>query len=102
MCITGTGIAFLVFLYTDYWHSAALMEWIVTYLGSFWIGTFAGYIRYANRLQQLLLLTSFTYLYLPTVSVKLVAWRSARSNPNNVPFWHLYRHDIRTLKMARL
>lgn len=46
LCITGFGVAFLVLLYTDYWHSAALMEWIITYLGSIWIGTFAGYIRF--------------------------------------------------------
>lgn len=48
LCITGFGVAFLVLLYTDYWHSAALMEWIITYLGSIWIGTFAGYIRYVH------------------------------------------------------
>lgn len=50
VCIAGVGIAFLVLLYTDYWHSAALMEWTITYLGALWIGTFAGYIRYADML----------------------------------------------------
>lgn len=46
--VTGVGIAFLVLLYTDYYRSAGLMEWIITYLGSFWLCTFAGYIRYAT------------------------------------------------------
>jgi hypothetical protein len=50
VCIAGVGIAFLVLLYTDYWHSAGLMEWTITYLGALWIGTFAGYIRYADTL----------------------------------------------------
>lgn len=48
LCIAAVGIAFLVFLYTDYYHRAALFEWTITYLGSIWLGTFAGYIRYVR------------------------------------------------------
>lgn len=45
LCVTGVGIAFLVLLYTDYYRRAGIMEWIITYLGAFWLATFAGYIR---------------------------------------------------------
>lgn len=45
-CIAGVGIAFMVLLYTDYYGFAGVLEWTITYLGSLWLGTFAGYIRW--------------------------------------------------------
>lgn len=45
-CITGVGMTFLVFLFTDYHRRAGYLEWTITYLGSLWLGTFAGYIRF--------------------------------------------------------
>lgn len=42
--IAGVGASFMVCLYTDYYRSAGYLEWTITYLGSIWLGTFAGYI----------------------------------------------------------
>lgn len=50
--ITGVGIAFLVLLFTDYFKSAGLMEWTITYLGAFWLITFSGYIRYVQSFNR--------------------------------------------------
>ncbi|KAI6778688.1 uncharacterized protein J7T54_007629 [Emericellopsis cladophorae] len=49
LCIAVTGTLFLVFLYTDYYRRAGYLEWTITYLGSLWLGTFAGYIRFRER-----------------------------------------------------
>lgn len=49
LAITGVGVSFLVFLYTDYYRRAGYLEWAITYLGSLWLGTFAGYIRFREE-----------------------------------------------------
>lgn len=42
--VTGFGITSLVLMWTSY-AGSAVMEWSIGYLGSFWLMTFAGYIR---------------------------------------------------------
>ncbi|KFH40811.1 hypothetical protein ACRE_084940 [Hapsidospora chrysogenum ATCC 11550] len=48
-CISGVSVAFLVFLFKDYPGRAGYLEWTITYLGSLWLGTFAGYIRFREE-----------------------------------------------------
>lgn len=84
MCIAGVGVAFLVLLYTDYWHSAALMEWTITYLGALWIGTFAGYIRYVDMSHSRPL--TYAQLTLCIDSAKLAVSPSETYRPSNSLF----------------
>jgi TM2 domain-containing membrane protein YozV len=45
MCL---GAAFLVFLGKGWWRVAGILEWIVSFLGAFWLYTFIGYVAYVK------------------------------------------------------
>jgi hypothetical protein len=45
MCL---GAAFLVFLGEGWWRVAGILEWIVSFLGAFWLYTFIGYVAYVK------------------------------------------------------
>lgn len=46
----------MVLLYSESWRVAGILEWIVSYLGAFWLLNFIGYVAYVNpRLCQTIL-----------------------------------------------
>lgn len=39
------GLGFVFFLYSGLFRMAGILEWTLTYLGSFWLLSFVGYTR---------------------------------------------------------
>ncbi|PSR81731.1 Frag1/DRAM/Sfk1 family-domain-containing protein [Coniella lustricola] len=46
VCQTALGIAFVALLYAGQYRPSGFLEWTLTYLGSFWLGSFVGYTRF--------------------------------------------------------
>jgi len=42
------SIAFVTLMENSWWRTAGIIEWIVGFLGAFWIFTFVGILRYAD------------------------------------------------------
>lgn len=38
------GATFMVLLYNEWYRVAGILEWIISYLGVFWLFTFVGYV----------------------------------------------------------
>ncbi|KAI0451523.1 hypothetical protein F5B21DRAFT_486844 [Xylaria acuta] len=45
-CQFVVGISFLAFMYSGYYHVSGILEWCLTYMGSFWLLSFVGYTRF--------------------------------------------------------
>ena len=44
-CQFVAGLGFVVFLYSGNFRFAGILEWTLTYLGTFWLLSFVGYTR---------------------------------------------------------
>ncbi|KAI0002663.1 Frag1/DRAM/Sfk1 [Xylariaceae sp. FL0662B] len=40
------GIAFVILMYSSFYKSSGILEWCLTYLGSFWLTSFVGYTMF--------------------------------------------------------
>ncbi|KAI8960641.1 Frag1/DRAM/Sfk1 [Daldinia sp. FL1419] len=45
-CQFGCGLAFVILMYDGYFKSSGILEWCLTYLGSFWLFSFVGYTMF--------------------------------------------------------
>ncbi|KAI0853836.1 Frag1/DRAM/Sfk1 [Daldinia vernicosa] len=45
ICQFGCGLAFVI-LYNSHFKSSAILEWCLTYVGSFWLASFVGYTMF--------------------------------------------------------
>ncbi|KAI1166560.1 hypothetical protein F5B18DRAFT_606251 [Nemania serpens] len=46
LCQVSVGISFVALLRSGHFHIAGILEWCLTYLGSFWLLSFVGYTRF--------------------------------------------------------
>ncbi|KAI2610646.1 Frag1/DRAM/Sfk1 [Hypoxylon fragiforme] len=46
LCQFGCGLAFVILMYGGYYKSSGILEWCLTYLGSFWLASFVGYTMF--------------------------------------------------------
>lgn len=45
LCQTALGAAFIVLMYRGRFRETGILEWTLSYTGSFWMASFAGYTR---------------------------------------------------------
>ncbi|KAI2632722.1 Frag1/DRAM/Sfk1 [Hypomontagnella submonticulosa] len=45
-CQFGCGLAFVILMYSGDFKSSGILEWCLTYLGSFWLASFVGYTMF--------------------------------------------------------
>ncbi|KAI0479430.1 hypothetical protein GGR56DRAFT_673353 [Xylariaceae sp. FL0804] len=45
-CQAVIGITFVSFMWAGYYRVSGILEWCLTYLGSFWLMSFVGYVRF--------------------------------------------------------
>ncbi|EXJ82131.1 hypothetical protein A1O1_08200 [Capronia coronata CBS 617.96] len=46
--IVALATSFTVLLYNSWWKTARILEWVLTYMGAFWLLTFIGYLKDVN------------------------------------------------------
>lgn len=48
-CMIGATVSFVTLMYSGYYRAAGILEWILTYLGSFWMLSFIGFTKWVGR-----------------------------------------------------
>ncbi|KAI0466389.1 hypothetical protein F4859DRAFT_307306 [Xylaria cf. heliscus] len=51
LCQFSVGVSFMALIYSGHYCASGILEWCLTYMGSFWLLSFVGYIREGEKIQ---------------------------------------------------